>query len=149
MRMISWFLFYLFIIVRPVLAEFNIEIKDAWISEAPPTVKVMAGYFTILNHTEKPVDLITIQSPAFARIEFHLTGTEDGLAHMQKVEVITIPAKSDFSFSPGAYHLMLFKPTQVPKTGDLIPLQLIFSNGISIDVEAEVKRGDHSGNHNH
>lgn len=149
MRFSYWFLFYIFITVQPVLAKNSIEITDAWISEAPPTVKILAGYFTIRNLSEDSVDLVAAQSPAFERVEFHLTKTEGGVARMQKEETITIPAQSDFSFSPGAYHLMLFNPTNAPKSGDLIPLQLTFSNGIRIAVEAEVIRGDHSGHHHH
>jgi len=149
MRIFIWFLFYIFIIVQPVHALNNIEIEDAWISEAPPTVKILAGYFTIVNHTEDPVDLISAQSQAFERIEFHLSKTRDGVAHMQKQESTTIPAKSEFSFTPGAYHLMLFNPMQALNSGDFVQLQLVFSNGDSIDIKAEVKRGDHSGHHNH
>jgi periplasmic copper chaperone A len=143
------FLFYLFITIQPVFAQNSIEITDAWISEAPPTVKILAGYFTIVNLSDDPVDLTGAQSPVFERVEFHLTKIRDGVAHMQKEEIITIPAQTEFSFSPGEYHLMLFNPTNTPKSGDLIPLQLTFSNGIRIDVDVEVKRGNQTGHHHH
>ena len=149
MRYSSGFLFFILIAVQSVFAQNSIEITDAWISEAPLTVKILAGYFTIKNLSADPVDLITAYSPAFERVEFHLTKTRDGVAHMQKEEIITIPAQTEFSFSPGEYHLMLFNPTNTPKSGDLIPLQLTFSNGIRIDVDVEVKRGNQTGHHHH
>ena len=140
---------FLLIAVQSVFAQNSIEITDVWINEAPPTVKILAGYFTIKNHSDDPVDLVTAHSPSFQKIEFHLTETQDGVARMQKLETISIPAQSDFSFSPGEYHLMLFNPTNTPKSGDLIPLQLTFSNGIRIDVDVEVKRGNQTGHHHH
>ena len=149
MRYSSGFLFFILIAVQSVFAQNSIEITDVWINEAPPTVKILAGYFTIVNLSDVPVDLIAAQSPAFERVEFHLTKTRDGVAHMQKEEIITIPAQTEFSFSPGEYHLMLFNPTNTPKSGDLIPLQLTFSNGIRIDVDVEVKRGNQTGHHHH
>ena len=149
MRYSSGFLFFILIAVQSVFAQNSIEITDVWINEAPPTVKILAGYFTINNHSDDPVDLVTAHSPSFQKIEFHLTETQDGVARMRKLETISIPAQSDFSFSPGEYHLMLFNPTNTPKSGDLIPLQLTFSNGIRIDVDVEVKRGNQTGHHHH
>ena len=149
MRYSSGFLFFILIAVQSVFAQNSIEITDVWINEAPPTVKILAGYFTIVNLSDDSVDLTGAQSPVFERVEFHLTKTRDGVAHMQKEEIITIPAQTEFSFSPGEYHLMLFNPTNTPKSGDLIPLQLTFSNGIRIDVDVEVKRGNQTGHHHH
>lgn len=149
MRFFCVFLFYIITNFQSVFAQNNIEITDAWISEAPPTVNILAGYFTIVNHSDQPLDLTAAQSPLFERIEFHLTKTEDGMARMQEAAVITIPAQSEFRFSPGEYHLMLFNPVKTLKSGDLVPLQLTFSKDISIGVEAKVKRGEHSGQHNH
>jgi copper(I)-binding protein len=149
MRFFSGLPFLLLFAVQPVLAQNNIEVTDAWINEAPPTVKVLAGYLTISNLANEPVNLVSARSPAFEKIEFHLTETTDRVAHMQKLDAVTIPAQSDFSFVPGAHHLMLFNPATAPKAGEKIPLQLTFSNGISIDTEAEVKRGELPPHHHH
>ncbi|OGT83682.1 MAG: hypothetical protein A3G42_03380 [Gammaproteobacteria bacterium RIFCSPLOWO2_12_FULL_47_76] len=149
MRYSSGFLFFILIAVQSVFAQNSIEITDVWINEAPPTVKILAGYFTIVNLSDVPVDLIAAQSPAFERVEFHLTETQDGVARMQKLETISIPAQSDFSFSPGEYHLMLFNPVKTTKAGEMISLQLTFSNGTNIDVEAEVKRSESPPHHHH
>jgi hypothetical protein len=149
MRFVSGLSIFLLFAAQPVFAQNSIEIADAWISESPPTVKVLAGYFTIENHSNEPVDLVEVQSTAFEKIEFHLTETQDDVARMQKLDTITIPAQSDFSFVPGAHHLMLFNPMKAPKAGEKILLQLTFSNGVSIDTEAEVKRGELPPHHHH
>lgn len=149
MRFFFVSIFYLCLIIQPVFGQNNIEIKDAWLSEAPPVVNILAGYITIMNHSDQPMDLVAAQSPVFERIEFHLTKTDDGVARMQKETVITIPAQSEFRFSPGEYHLMLFNPVKPLKSGDLVSLQLTFSQDVRIDVEAEVKRSEHFGHHTH
>lgn len=149
MRFIYGLLFVVLFSTQTALAENSIEVTGAWINEAPPTVKVLAGYFTISNLTGEAVDLVKAGSPAFEKIEFHLTETTDGVARMQKLDAVTIPAQSDFSFVLGAHHLMLFNPATAPKAGEKIPLQLTFSNGVSIDIEAEVKRGELPPPHHH
>lgn len=149
MRFVSGVSFFLLFSFQPAFAQNNIEVTGMWINEAPPTVKVLAGYFTISNLANEPIDLVTASSPAFEKIEFHLTETQDGVARMQKLETVTIPAQSDFSFIPGAHHLMLFNPATAPKAGEKIPLQLTFSNGVKMDIEAEVKRGELPPLHHH
>ncbi len=149
MRLVSGLSFFLLFSFHSVFAQDSIEVAGAWINEAPPTVKVLAGYFTISNLANESVDLVAASSPAFEKIEFHLTETQDGVARMQKLDTVTIPAQSDFSFVPGAHHLMLFNPATAPKAGEKIPLQLTFSNGVSIDIEAEVKRGELPPHHHH
>ena len=149
MRFLSGFSFLILLAVQSAFAGNSIEVTDAWINEAPPTVKVLAGYFSVSNLSNEAVDIVAARSPAFEKVEFHLTETRDGVASMQKLEAVTIPAQSDFSFIPGAYHLMLFNPDKAPKSGEVISLQLTFSNGVSIDVEAEVKRGELPPHHHH
>lgn len=144
-----WSLFFFLILIRPAFPEGAIEISDAWVNEAPPTVKVLAGYLTICNDSDNPVNLTAVKSPDFEKTEFHLTIIRDGVASMQKQNEIIIPAHSDFSFSPGKYHLMLFNPAHVVKNGDSISLNLSFSNGKSVTVEAEIKRGDREEHHHH
>lgn len=140
-------LFITMIIPRFAFPGTPVEIHDAWINEAPPTVKVLAGYLNIRNNTEKTVVLTGIESSVFERIEFHLTEMNDGVAKMQKQDEIIIPAHSVFSFSPGEYHLMLFNPEQPVKTGDLVPLEISFSNGEIISITAEVKRAESMSHH--
>ena len=49
----------------------DIELQEAWISEAPPTVSVLAGYLRIINNMDKAVELSGVSSPIFESIEIH------------------------------------------------------------------------------
>lgn len=149
MHKLLWFIFLFFTAIRPAFSENTIGVSDVWVNEAPPTVKVLAGYLTISNDSDNPVNLTAIKSPDFKKIEFHLTIMKDGVASMKKQAEITVPAHSKFSFSPGKYHLMLFNPAQAVKSGDTIPLELSFSNGELMKVDADVKRSDHEEHHHH
>ncbi len=127
----------------------TVVFSHARISAAPPTVKVLAGYVTIHNQSDEPLDLISAHSPAFEKIEFHNTVLKDGVASMVKQEVIHIPAKSEVSFAPGGMHLMLFNKLMPLNSGDTIMLDLVFSNGASMPVEFELGQGDTHEHHHH
>lgn len=120
------------------LAAENIKVRNARINEGPPTVKVHAGYLDIINDTEKAIELLAANSPAFEKIEFHITRIHQGITSMQRQEKILIPARTIFSFSPGQYHLMLLNNKQPVRQGDIIPLELVFSNGKSIRTGMQV-----------
>ena len=130
------------------LAAENIKIVNACINEAPPNVKVYAGYLDIINDNEKAIELVGASSPVFEKVEFHLTRINQGITSMQQQANILIPAKSIFSFSPGQYHLMLFNNKQPVQQGDIIPLKLVFSDGESVQADMHVKHVV-PGEHNH
>jgi copper(I)-binding protein len=127
----------------------DIHIADAWISEAPPTVRVVAGYMTIKNSSSDNIELLNVDSALFKRTELHLSYIENGIAKMRKQESLTIPAKSEITLAPGSYHLMLFDSNQPLKTGDQVPIELTLSNGDSLLVNAEVKRVDMHQQHSY
>ncbi len=133
----------------------NITVHNAWIREAPPTIKIMAGYLQIENSSDRTLILISAKSTEFERIEFHLSQTEDGMARMQQQHEILIAPNTTFSFEPGGYHMMLFNNTTPMREGKLTSIKLIFADGETLRFDAMVKRPDatesqnHNHNHNH
>ncbi len=132
-----------------VSADENITVQNAWIREAPPTIKIMAGYLEIENLSDKTLTLISAESSKFERIEFHLSQTEDGIARMQQQEHIVIPGNTTFSFEPGGYHMMLFNNTAPMREGDLASIKLTFADHGTLMFDAMVKRPDSTESHNH
>lgn len=128
-------------------AAAEISINNAWINEAPPGVKVLAAYMTIVNNGTEEIRLVKADSNMFEKIEFHVTQMNDGVASMHRQDSISIPDRSSFSFSPGGYHLMLFNPGSQLRSGDIVPVELTFSNGVILQVEAGVRRGEIEHSH--
>ena len=76
----------------PVHANSHITITDSWINEAPPNIKILAGYAVITNESNQEIVLTNISSPDFAHIELHRTLIEEGVAKMQKLEELVLAA---------------------------------------------------------
>lgn len=138
----------LFISFTPVLASDKIKIKNAWISEAPPMAKSLAGYMEIHNMTDKSVMLRSITSNNFERAEFHKTEIHEGMASMAPVSRIVVKPHSKVSFEPGGLHLMLINPKRSFKAGDKLEMVLHFTNDTNLSFNATVKKmsgmADHS-----
>jgi Uncharacterized protein conserved in bacteria len=132
-----------------VFAGGELQIHHAWIKEAPPGSKVMAGYMMISNQSAQPVQLTGVRCLLFEKIEFHVTEVKNNIASMHRVDAISIPAGSEFILAPGGHHLMLFNGSRQFNAGDSIPIDLLFSDGSTISVSAVVKRGDPPSDHHH
>ncbi|NIN33823.1 MAG: copper chaperone PCu(A)C [Gammaproteobacteria bacterium] len=123
-----------------VFADPAIGVTSAWISEAPPMLKVHAGYLVIENHADDDVILLSASSNAYERIEFHFSDIIDGMASMKIQESITIPAGTRFEFSPGGYHLMLINNHNPLRAGDHVSVSLEFNRKITIDINMTVRK---------
>ncbi len=127
----------------------KINILDIWISEAPPTVSILAAYAKIQNISAEKQILIALSSPTFSKVELHLSKVIDGMATMKKQSSLAIPAKSFIELSPRNYHLMLFNPDTLLKAGDSVTITFTFASGMSTSVEAKVKKRSNDGHKHH
>ena len=138
------------LISTPAMADDSLEIDDAWIAEAPPVSKVMAAYMEIENETPADRQAVALQCSAFERAEFHRSIDKDGIASMEHLTVLEIPANSELELRPGGFHIMLFNPARRLLAGDTTDCSMKFDNGTSINFELEVKKAsteDHSHHH--
>jgi copper(I)-binding protein len=114
--------------------------SKVWIRQAPPGVSVMAGYFTLQDMTDKPLDLKSVTSPDFGSVEMHRSFVQDNQEHMEPVPSITLPAHGSVEFKPGSYHVMLMQPKKNLFAGDTVTLTLEFSDGSELTLLAPVRR---------
>ena len=126
----------------------KVSISDAWISEAPTIVSVLAGYANIHNPTNTSITLIDISSQDFSKIEIHRNVFNGEMVSMEKQESLEIPAKSTILMSPGDFHLMLFNPSKPLRSNDIVTLVFSFSNGHNETIDVKVKRR-HTEDHSH
>ena len=88
--MIKILTFSILSLIFPMLAHAGstaeiagIEIKDAWIAEAPPVSTVNAAYMKIVNTTHTDIRIVSIACENYSSAEFHRTVNIDGVASMR------------------------------------------------------------------
>lgn len=118
----------------------SVNASRVWIRQAPPGVTVLAGYFTLQNLTDKPLDLTGASSPEFGAVEMHRSFVKDGVEEMEPVAKLTIPPHGSVEFKPDSYHLMMMQPKKNLFAGDMVTLNMTFSDGSELTVMAPVRR---------
>ena len=135
-------------------AQENIHIMHAWVAEAPPNAKVMAGYMVLHNMGKKDVQLLAVSCPMFSSVEMHRTIIEQGMARMVRDQHLTIKAGESVSFQPGGRHLMMFNPVKRLKQGDKLDITLVFTHSkkttqATVKRKKTVKQSNQHGDHEH
>jgi copper(I)-binding protein len=138
-------------IAGTALAAPTMDVTGGWVREAPPTSRVLAGYMQITNLTDKDITITSVSSPDFDSAELHRTVVEGGVASMQAVPELTIPAAGSVLLEPGSLHLMLFDPVRSLLQGDSVTLVLQRSDGICLTLSVPVLRntGEEHVHHHH
>lgn len=129
-----------------------VEVKDAWIREAPPAASMMGGFMMIHNSADHDLVLTGANSPTFKHIMLHRTMEVDGVSKMVHQMQITIPAHGMLEFKPGSYHIMMPAPEKRLVAGDKVMVELEFKSGETKDVEFVVRKGmgmGGGGHHHH
>ena len=121
-----------------VFCQPAVSIQNAVVTEPPPGVDMTAGYCRLRNSSDQPISLLKVTSPDFGKVEMHRTTITNGIAGMARQKSVTIPARSSFAFTPGAYHLMMFHPQRQLAAGDSVSLTFHFSDASSVKVTAAV-----------
>ncbi len=123
--------------------EADINVENAWISEAPPVSKVMVAYMTINNTSDEAIDITKAESELYSSIEFHETLHENGMARMVRWGEITVPAKGSVQLKRGGKHFMLFNPTKHLKAGETVRIKLTTSNNTTKTILVTVKKAQY------
>jgi len=141
------------LILAPEWAVAEIIVKGAWVRMPPPVADIAAGYLILNNSDDTDINIISVESDAAGKPEFHSMSMHDGMMHMQKMGKVVVPAHGKLEFSPGGDHLMLKNLKRELKAGDHIILKFYTSDGQSVEVLAEVrdmrKIQDHHGSRQH
>lgn len=111
---------------------------DAYVRLAAVPGRPAAAYFTLHGGATDLV-LNGVAVPGVARAELHgsrMTG--NGMATMDSLATVPIPAKADVAFAPGGRHVMLFGVPAAITPGATVPLTLRLSDGSALRVDARV-----------
>ena len=122
----------------PATADPAILVENAWVREAPPGAQMMSAYMTLKNTGPDDIVLASVGSPAFTMVMLHKSEIVDGIARMSHQDELLIPAGGSVELKPGSFHLMMPAPDERLRSGDRVEFNLIFADGSTTRVQADV-----------
>ena len=120
----------------------KLVINHPW---ARPTVSGMptgAAYLSITNHGAREDTLISAQTPAALRVEFHRSSFESGMAKMRPASSLVIEPGDTLTAAPGGLHLMLVDLKAPLVAGTSVPLVLTFKDAGAVTVQLKIELQD-------
>ena len=115
--------------VAPALAApASVTVSDCWVRLLPGTLP-SAGYFSVMNVSDKTINLVGVQTDSFGMAMLHQTQRNGSTSEMVMVEKAPVPANETLKFAPGGYHLMLEEPKHALKVGSSIRMTFEFDDG--------------------
>lgn len=101
----------------------GLVIEHAWVREAPPGARVMAGYAELRNEGATALIVEAVEGPGyFDHVMIHETRLEEGRARMVARERLELLPGETVLLAPGGLHLMLMNPVSDLALGAEIPL---------------------------
>ncbi len=107
----------------------KLSFKQAWIRPAPPGSSSMAAYFELRNNSDRDIIIEQSDSEAFEVSMIHNTVVEDGIASMQHMDSLLVPANGVVTLKPFGVHMMLIQPKRELALGDQAEIILIDQDG--------------------
>ena len=114
------------------------QVQAAW-SRPAAQGSTGAGFMTLTNPDRKADALVAVETAGAREVQIHLTRMSGGMASMQAVTSVPVPAKGAVTFAPGGYHLMFMGLTRPLKVGDALPATLVFSSGAKVKASFVVR----------
>ena len=117
-----------------------IAVTEPWSRETAEGQNAGGAFMTIAN-TGTAADRLTGGStPVAGRVEIHTMTMENDVMRMRQLaDGLEIPAGGEVTLKPGSFHVMLMDLKQPLKTGETVPLTLIFAGAGTVETQLVVK----------
>jgi protein SCO1 len=116
-----------------------VAVMNAWVREPIVESETHAGYFTLINVSDKTLELVSIQTNAYEQVEIHEMTHVNGMMKMSKIDSLILEPNGKVKLAPGGKHLMLISPNRTIKEGGRVVLKLKFKSGRVQIVDLPVK----------
>jgi periplasmic copper chaperone A len=116
-----------------------LRISQPWSRATSPGMPMGVAYLTITNRGRNADALIAASTPAAARVEFHRTTFEAGMAQMRPSRAVVVEPNATITAEPGSLHLMLVDLKSPLVVGTMVPLVLRFETAGEITVQLQVE----------
>jgi len=117
----------------------NLVIGHPWSRPTAQGMPTGVAYLSITNKGPNQDTLIGASTPAAARVEFHRTSLEAGMARMRPAGALVVEPNATLTAEPGGLHLMLVDLKSPLVEGTSIPLVLQFKSAGPITVQLIVE----------
>ncbi|MEP1765037.1 MAG: copper chaperone PCu(A)C [Sulfitobacter sp.] len=128
-----------FLMIPAAVAAQDIKATNAYVPQSPPGSMAQAAYMQLENTTEKQRSVIGVEAKGYGMAHLHSSEMKDGVATMTMVHQLDIAAGQSVTLEPGSLHIMLMRPEAMAKVGDKVDLKLLFADGDTLEVTAEIK----------
>jgi copper(I)-binding protein len=118
------------------LAAAPVSVTGAWSRATLPHQNQGAAYLTLQSAGGDT--LTDISSPEAGMVMLHQSTQKNGMAGMEDMDSLALPASQPVTLAPGGTHLMLMDLKRALKPGDTLHLSLHFAKGGSQDVAVPV-----------
>ena len=120
--------------------EPSITVTDTWGRVSPRSAANAAFYMDIHNEGREADQLTGVDSPECGITQLHESMIDElGVASMQHVEEIEIPASETVPLEIGGLHVMCLDKLNAFEAGGRIPITLFFDKSGRMEVEAEIR----------
>ena len=131
--------FFLFQVNGHQFEKNNVIIKQPIIKVNKNSTKVGAGYFKILNNSQKRIFLLGIESKIAAKQEVHEVIEDKGVFKMRPLtKSLLIEPKTTIEFKPQSYHIMFFKFKKKLVPNQMVEATLNFDDNFFIPIKFKV-----------
>ncbi len=118
----------------------DIKIKQPYIPLTSNSMKTAAGYLVIENNGSENDFLMSVEA-SFAKSMLHETFINaDGLAKMNHLDLLLIPANSKTVLGPGGVHIMFFQLNEKLQKDHPQKALLKFQNAGDISIEFNIEK---------
>jgi copper(I)-binding protein len=107
------------------------QVSAAW-SRPAAQGTTGAGFMTLTNPGGAADALVRVETPWAKDTQMHESSMEGGVARMQRLARVAVPAGGRVTFAPGGHHLMFMGLTRPLKIGDRLPATLTFASGATV-----------------
>jgi len=123
-------------------ADEVMTVVDPYVRAVPPGQKNTAAFMLLENQGIADVALQQATSNIAETVELHEHVKKDDMMVMRQVKKIDIAAGGATALQPGGYHVMLIGLREAIMPGDIIDINLEFSDGTAQAIKAEVRKID-------
>ena len=117
--------------------EAELYVDQSWVVLAAVPGNPAAAYFTIHGGPAANA-LISVSVEPAIKSEIHESASKGGMMTMTPLDSVPVPALGTVAFQPGGKHVMIFELRSTVKPGGTLRLQLNFSGGDKLLVDAPV-----------